>query len=117
MTPRTKFVQLPGVFRIGSEPATILSGDRLGHQVKLKTFLVGSVLAAFGTVMVALTTDMAWYGVLGLGLSVWVVSQLAYVGLIALSTLDLKREDEPPSDDKPVMRVGQPTKQLNDDHL
>lgn len=85
--------------------------------MKLKTFLAGSLVAALGTVAVAMTTDMGWVGVLGLGLSVWVASQVIYVGLIALSASELTRKDAPPSDSSPVMRVGEPTKHPNDKHL
>jgi hypothetical protein len=51
--------------------------------VRLQSFLLGAGAATAATVAAALATSMTWWAVTGLALSVWVASQLLYVGLVS----------------------------------
>jgi uncharacterized ion transporter superfamily protein YfcC len=63
--------------------------------VRLFSFLTGTTVAVIATCVAAIATGMAWYSVVGLGLSVWVLAQVLYVVLIGISARQVKQEAIP----------------------
>ncbi|MBS1302178.1 hypothetical protein [Loktanella sp. SALINAS62] len=65
--------------------------------MRLSYFLMGSLVATVAAIVAAMMTDMVWYAVIGLAVSVWVTAQVLYVVLIGIMARKAKTNDDPQS--------------------